>query len=277
MNNKKPNKTGDRSLGIDRDAYEKAFYKIVADHKSRRAILPSTRIAREAIVLRALSPLTRNGNSLGTLVDIGCGNAPTAVYAAGLYDRYIGIDFASEMIGIARRLTEGIPNIELVIGDIKDSNNLPKGVADTILVYGALHHMTDMESVMASLTAIAKPGANFVAIEPHCGNPLISLARFCRKHLDRYYSQEQVFFSEAELYQILSLGRLKNTTVEYISYFSQPFAQVPLRPQALFQYFSRVAILLDRVIEPMMVGPLSRMSWLAVAYGQFPIDNAKSS
>ena len=254
----------------DREVYERNLYDEVAEHKSKRAIETSTRIARRAIVIRALTSLRPFRSSLGTLVDLGCGNAPTAVYAADLYERYIGIDFSREMIEIGKELTSHLPNIELQIGNIRNSAELPQCVADTILIYGALHHMSDLKGIMESIAQIAKPGAHFIAIEPHCGNPAINFARYCRKHIDKTYSSEQVFFTEKELYQILSFGKLEQPKVGYISYFSQPFAQIPFKPQWLAKRLSAGAIFLDRFVEPLMVGPLSRLSWLAVATGIFP-------
>ncbi len=253
-----------------REKYEQALYDTVAQHKSRRAIETSTRMARRAIVMRALTSFRPRRSSLGTLVDLGCGNAPTAVYAAELYDRYIGIDFSREMIEIGDRLTSHLPNVELRIGNIRNSTELPNGIADTVLIYGALHHMTDLESIMESITRVAKPGAHFIAIEPHCGNPVINFARYCRKRLDETYSNEQVFFTEKQLYEILSFARLEKPNVSYISYFSQPFAQIPFKPQWLAKGLSTGAIFLDSVIEPLMVGPLSKLSWLAVATGIYP-------
>ena len=57
-------------------------------------------------------------------------------------------------------------------------------MAGVILIVGALDQMTELETLMLSLTWRAKPGTNFVAIELQCGNPLIQSLRWMRMRLD---------------------------------------------------------------------------------------------
>jgi SAM-dependent methyltransferase len=149
------------------------------------------------------------------------------LHLAGDFDRYIGIDQSEAMIEAARALTHDLPEAAFVHANVK-SEDLPVGVADLVLLVGALHHMTDIGDVIQSLTRLAKPGADFVAIEPHRGNPIIQAMRWLRVRIDREYSGDQHFFIKPELGQILADGGLTDVELSYRSFLTQPFAQVIL-------------------------------------------------
>ena len=244
------------------------LFNQISDHYAKKDFVNSTRIARHAIVRRALRPLLDQSNSLGTVIDIGCGVGAQVEYLGNKFDRYIGVDYSEKLIEIGRRRFANRVDVELVAANIKEAP-LPEKSADTVLAVGALHHMTDLGGVMAALRKVAKPSAYFVAIEPQRGNPLIQGMRRLRMKLDKNYSSDQHFFSSAELLRVLDLVPMTNKQVEFQGFVVPPFSQAGIRPQWIFLPISHLAVTVEPFIEKLCAGRLSRFSWNAVAYGQF--------
>lgn len=248
-----------------REFSDQELFERIADDYARKDIIPSTMIARADIIRRAVKPLMAGGENLGVLVDVGCGVAAQALYLDGTFERYIGIDYSSSLISIGRDLTAALDNVELIAANIK-SAEVPENIADTILVVGALHHMTDLDDVMATLRRVSKPGGRLVAIEPQSANWLIQGLRRVRMKLDRNYSAEQHFFTKHEMEEVLRKADINDIRVDYQGFLTPPFAQVVLNPQALFGPVSRLVTNLEGAAQAILPGPLS---WNLVAYGRF--------
>ncbi len=231
--------------------------------------VPSSTLSGRYIFLRALGPIFDANRELGVVLDAGCGIARAVDYLEGRFDRYVGVDHSEGMIETARRRVGERSDVELITASIKQLP-VPDNIADTILVVGALHHMTDLPSVMASLKRVAKPGASFIALEPHSGNALIQFMRRFRKRLDSTYSADQVAFSGRELRDIAAAGGLVNAQTEYIGFVSPPFQYMRPRPQFIFRPLSKLAVVLDRCVDNLLFGRLRRLSWYIVLHGVFP-------
>ena len=248
---------------------QKQHYDEFAAHKTRRDVLPSSRVPRKAITLRSVEPVIKARGGLGVVLDIGCGISATAVYLDRIFERYIGIDLSEGMINIGREFTKDIDNVELHVANAKEIP-VEEYVADVVFMDGALHHMTDIPTVMRSIQKHAKPGAWFVAREPQRGNPLIQLLRKIRMNIDPSYSRDQVFFTESELIKIMENSGLEDIRVEYQGFLIPPMAQVVLSPQWLFSPLANALVLLEKVVEKVMIGPLKKLSWNVSVYGKFP-------
>ena len=229
----------------------------------------SSALARKSKLLSVMKPVLDELPSFGTIVDIGCGVGGPAKYLAGYYERYIGIDYSKELIKAAKIFNRNNLNAEFIAESIK-SKDLPRQVADVILSDGALHHMTELELVMESLVGIAKPGAFFVAIEPQNGNPLINGLRWIRGFLDSSYSREQIFFSKENLKNLFLTAGITNLSTYYQGFVSTPFAEVVMRPQALFIPLSHLASSMDRWLGVNMPAIMKKISFNIVVIGRFP-------
>jgi SAM-dependent methyltransferase len=216
----------------------------------------------------ALRPILDQTTSLGVIVDIGCGLGASAKYLAGRYDHYIGIDHSAELLKAATHFHKGNPHVEFIAADILNVN-LPPHTADLILSDGGLHHMTDLDAVMACLRRLAKPGAWFVAREPQNGNPFIQAMRWLRGRLDGDYSTEQQFFSESQVRELCRRHGLQQVDVSLQGFFVPPFAQVILNPQALSVPLSRLANRLDNTLNTYLPRPLRRLSFNLVLIARF--------
>ena len=250
------------------ECLDRKLFDDIADQYVRKDVIASTRLARKAIVCRAMRPIIDEIGALRTLVDVGCGMGAQASYLDGQFDRYIGIDYSDGLVEFGRDTFKKRDDIEFIVSDIKDTE-IPENIADTILVVGALHHMVDLKEVMVSLRRIAKPGAHFVAIEPQRGNPLIQCMRRVRMKLDNHYSADQHFFSREELMDLLNLVPMTHQKVEFQGFLTPPFGQAGIRPQSIFLPMSNLACLLEPLAEALFVGPLRILSGNAVCYGRF--------
>lgn len=206
--------------------------------------------------------------SLGTIVDIGCGVGAPAKYLAGHYERYIGIDQSEGMIKAAILFNRDNPQAEFIAENVK-SRDLPQNVADVVLSSGALHHMTELEDAMNSLVRIAKPGAFLVAIEPQNSNPLLQAMRWVRGILSSSYSREQTFFSEGHLRDLFVNHGVRDLSVEFQGFLTPPFAQVVMYPQVLIVPLSRVAIRVDSWLNTHLPVSLKKLGFSIVVVGRF--------
>ena len=252
-----------------REARDRELFDTIAAQYARKDVLPSTRHARRWLLMRALRPiLASRGGSLGTVVEIGCGTGAQALYLHGLCERFIGIDYSQAQIDIGKRMLAHLPRAELLCMNIK-SEDLPTGVADLVLAVGALHHMTDLDDVIACMRRLAKPGGRLVVMEPSRTNPVVQTLRWLRTKVDRTYSSEQHYFSRPELADLLRRGGASEVRVEFQGFTSPPFAQVAFRPRWLAHGLSRLSTCAEPVCETILPGPLGGLAWDMVGYGRF--------
>lgn len=96
------------------------------------------------------------------VLDVPCGTGPSVVAAAravGLGGHVLGIDYADQMLGLAREkvIGAGLPNVELRSGDMTDLN-LASGSFDVVLCVLGLFFVDDMPGLARSLWELLRPG-----------------------------------------------------------------------------------------------------------------------
>ena len=254
---------------MTREERDQTLYDTFAQHQARKDMLPASSIARRSQLLSALGPILDQSPNLGTIVEIGCGVGAPAKFLQGSYERYIGLDHSTQMIGAARAFNAHNPRAEFIAANAK-MMPFPPETADLILSIGALHHMSELDTVMQALIQIAKPGAWLVAREPQRANPAIQGLRWLRTRLDGSYSEEQIFFTQAELVQLFQHHDLHDLSIEYQGYLTPPFAQVVLSPQSLSAPLSRLADKADNWLHGRLPSPLKQLSFNLVVRAQFP-------
>ncbi len=246
---------------------DQALFDRIAWQYIRKDMIRSSLISRKQLLLDAVQPLLSQMNSLGVILDIGCGVGAPAKYLQGYYRKYIGIDQSEKMIEAARIFNRGNPRIEFIAGNIK-TMKLSGEPADVILSIGALHHMTELDLVMDSLCRLARPKGFILAIEPQNANPLIQVMRRVRGWVDKSYSQDQVFFSRDELIDLFQRNGVRNLSFDYLGYFSTPLAEVVLYPQFFFSPLSRVAAGFDSWLINHLPEKLRKFSFKLAIRGQ---------
>jgi SAM-dependent methyltransferase len=254
---------------MSREIKDQTLFDEIAEKYMRKDIALSSMLPRKAQIVTAIQPFLEKEATLGTVMDIGCGIGAPAKYLSGSYDRYIGIDQSGEMIAIAQHFNQEEKLAEFIADNIK-SPTIPKKAADMVLSIGALHHMNELEKVMEALVELAKPEADLVVIEPQNGNPLIQAMRWIRGKIDKGYSEEQIFFSETELVELLTNAGITDLVINYQGYLSTPFAQVIIPPQFLTSKLSKIVIKIDGWLQAHMKGWARKLSFNIIITGKFP-------
>jgi SAM-dependent methyltransferase len=253
----------------DKELRDRQLFDSIASEYAKKDRARSSSIARRYQLFRALNPIIKSRKNLGTIIEIACGIGAPAHYLNGYYDRYIGIDYSEQQIVAARLYNSGNSKASFVAANIKTVSQIDSK-ADLILAVGALHHMTDLAAVFNSLKTLAKPGADFVAIEPNRGNALIQFLRELRSRLDKGYSAEQQYYIAEELYSLAESGGLLDITVDPQGYFSPPLAQVIISPQLLSVPMSYLSVLFDKVMDKGTSLLFTKLSWNLILWAKFP-------
>lgn len=245
------------------------FNRIAAKYARKDRVL-STRAARSYQLDAGVAPVLRD-KKIGTVVEIACGIGASAQYLGSRYERYVGVDHSEELIRHAQDFHRGRLGVEFMVKNVKELKAGDTPPADLVLAVGALHHFTEINLVLRSIATIAKPGSFFVAIEPQSKNPIIQFLRFVRTKIDHDYSADQHFFTGQEVRELLERHKFTDIDISYQGYFSPPFAQVIIPPQALVKYLSYFSIWLDRLCDKFLPEPLRFLSWNIIIRAKFPI------
>ncbi len=246
----------------DRELFDK-----VAEDYARKDVVRSTAVVRRHKLVKCLEFLLKTRDSVGTILEIGCGVGAPSWHLEGFYDKYVGVDYSEKIIEQAQ-LHKVNENVRFIAADLLNLNIDVR--ADLVFADGVLHHISDLDKLMESLKSVAMPGAYFVAREPHRLNPIVRLLRWTRKRLDSSYSREQQFFKPAELVNLFEGHGFADISYEFMGFFSTPFGEVILKPEWLFAGVSRTAILIDSVLDKILPRFLKFMSWDVVVKARFP-------
>jgi 2-polyprenyl-3-methyl-5-hydroxy-6-metoxy-1,4-benzoquinol methylase len=95
--------------------------------------------------------------------EFGCGTGTTALNHAPHVAQIRAVDFAPEMIAIAREKAnaQGIANVAFAVGTIEDEPAAP--VWDMVMAHSVLHLVPDRDAAIARAFAMLKPGGHFVS------------------------------------------------------------------------------------------------------------------
>ncbi len=124
-----------------------------------------------------------------SILDVGCGTGDMLRrFAAGGASRLVGADSSEGMLQVARRLSDGAANIELLKAS---AESLPVGAAefDVVVSCIAFHHFPDPEGALSEMARVIKPGGNLLLCDM-CGEGLsgsLMLAYGRLKAADNHY------------------------------------------------------------------------------------------
>lgn len=192
------------------------------------------------------------------VLDYCCGNGENAIFAAQCGGDAIGIDISPEGIANARlnALREGVvENCKYEVMDA-EATRFPDSSFDTVVDYGALHHL-DFDRAMRELARIIKPDGEMICIETLRHNPFIHLYRKMTPHLR----------TEWEVGHILGVHDLDRVRAHFgkvhVRFFHlAALAAVPFRNTRLFHPILR---LLDQVDGALMKRDwIGRYGWIMV-------------
>jgi len=106
----------------------------------------------------------------GRYLDIGCGNGYTVRWAAAAAPdgHAMGVDISDEMIGRARRMSEGIPNVSFIAGAFP---HVDAGAApfDAVFSMEVLYYLPDLPAALRRIHDIMVPGGRFACVVDYYG------------------------------------------------------------------------------------------------------------
>lgn len=251
--------------GNQREQSDRELFDRIAANYCEKDLQPASRIARRHRLERTLSAVPFPANA--RILEVGCGAGFSAEYLRGRYEQYVGLDYSSELIHIARgrHRWKGVRFCTTNIADYT-----PDEKFDIVFAIGVIHHLADADQLTRRMICLLRPGGWLVANEPQKGNPVIDCSRAIRRRLDGSYSADQVEFSAPELLHLFRSHALQEVRVFPQGFFSTPFAEVVFPAQRVSSALSRVTCWIDGIVEDRPIRPLRRLAWNLVVAGRRP-------
>lgn len=147
------------------------------------------------------------GPTAGVVLDVGCGvgHLGNVFAATGRSDiDLVGTDFQPELLREA-----GPGYVGLVEADV---HRLPfkAGSIAAAIASNSLHHFPDVQTAMAEIARVLRPGGVFVAYDPRFVAPLEKLKKVLRRN-DRQFTEDHKAFRVDEYRQLLGSSGLEVT------------------------------------------------------------------
>ena len=253
-------KDADESAHATRD---RQLFDAIAQSYCRKDLHRASQLARRQ---RLEASVDAAGISrAGALLEVGCGAGFAARYLAGRYRSYVGIDYAAELVRLARE-HNALPGARFEAAGIRDF--MPRERFDMVLMIGVLHLLDDMLGTLRHIAELLVPGGFLVANEPQPANPVIRVARQARKRLDARYSSDQIELTAKELGELYAAAGFVDVKLVPQGLFATPFAEVALPAERLMVPFARLACALDRSLAGLP--GMGKLSWNLIAVGRKP-------
>jgi ubiquinone/menaquinone biosynthesis C-methylase UbiE len=137
---------------------EATFSDETAPNYDQREVLPLAPSIWASYVFDFLNKFLKDG----PILDLGCGTGRVSKYYSDQGYQVVGLDISKEMLKICRQKSAGI---SVCLGD---GARLPfrDNSFSTVISYGALHHIPDIEAVFHELHRVLVPGGVLIIDEP---------------------------------------------------------------------------------------------------------------
>ena len=242
---------------------DRARFNQIAENYCRKDLSPVASVARQHRLRQSLRPLELREDV--SILEVGCGAGFSAKYLDGYYSRFLGIDYADNLVEYARHHNSG-PTISFEACNVRDFR--PSHQFDVILMVGVLHHFEEPETTLREIVGMLKPGGWVVANEPQSANLVVQAMRKARTRLDPSYSPDQLQFSAEQLETMYRNSGLADIVIQPQGLFSTPFAEVVVGPPFLFAPIAKLSVYVDQVLESTLGRALAPLSWNLVAAGR---------
>ncbi len=99
-----------------------------------------------------------------SVLDIGCGPGAAVRAASSHVARAVGVDRSEAMIAIARRRSDGFPNVEFHTSGV-ETLPFPERSFDRIWTIHAFHHWEDEDAGLRQCLRVLQPGGRLLVVE----------------------------------------------------------------------------------------------------------------
>jgi ubiquinone/menaquinone biosynthesis C-methylase UbiE len=200
------------------------------------------------------------------VLDYCCGNGENGIFSAACGGNVTGIDISPEAIENAKlnAIREGVDkNTHFEVMDAENMD-FKDATFDTIVCYGALHHL-DYERAMKELGRVVKPDGAIVCIEALKHNPFFHLYRKLTPHLRTEWEVEHILSVDN-----LEVSRRYFGSVEPRFFHLTALAAVPLRRT---RFFKPLLGALNHVDNLLLKSPvIGKYGWMMVFTMQSPLS-----
>ncbi|MCB9790323.1 class I SAM-dependent methyltransferase [Candidatus Nomurabacteria bacterium] len=232
---------------IEIEEYDQELYNKISHVYSKKDTIPYSRDARKIRLFRSIRFAKL---PIPILLELGCGAGFTSSYLNGSYDKYIGVDYSSKLIEIAKEQNKG-EGRRFIAVNIKNLKLEQNQKCDLALMIGVLHHMTERVESLELIKTFMNKSALLIMNEPLDSNLLIRSLRSLRVRFDNTYSEDQVFFSLDGYKQ-----NLEDAGYSYEMYpqglFTTPLAETAFLPnfigKPLFLILKPIELLLENLL-----------------------------
>lgn len=176
----------------------------------------------------------------GKILDLGCGAGWLSLELARRGAQVKGIDISGQRIKIAKKHAnrENV-NIDYLVGDIESLDWVKTNRYDSIVNWNSLHHIGNIEEVLAGIKRSLKKGGLFVSWDHLGDNFLIQLSSEVASGIPGYYKAKVkvlgTIHSEAEGVAEIRLKREVVQRFFKVQEYKNYFAFVPLIP-AIYKF-----------------------------------------
>ena len=134
------------------------------------AVSPVHRGGADLDAMRAAAELTGRER----LLDLGCGPGITHPLVAPRCEAVTGVELSPGYARLAREHArrQGLANVQIAVQDAS-ALAFPDASFDAALCLDVLHHVADLDAVLAELERVVRPGGDILLFEPNCLNPLL--------------------------------------------------------------------------------------------------------
>jgi len=234
-------------LGNLREKEDKELFNSISEKYAEKDIYLVSKEARAFQIHCMMNFLEKEFkiSKFKNIIEVGCGHGANSEYLQGHYQNFLGVDYSTELIKIAKARYSN-SNSRFAVDNIKEIEK--HGKFDLVVGIGILHHVDNLEEVLEKLKEIGHEKTIFLFYEPQSGNPIIQILRKIRVWIDSNYSGDQVFFEKQELAQIIQDLGFKNIKTRYNGYLTPPFAQVIMKPLFLFRPLMKLSKTVDKIL-----------------------------
>ena len=140
-------------MNKDHATKDRQLFNSIADKYCAKDLAGSSRLASRHRLLESLSVVPFGTGS--SILEVGCGAGFSVDYLNGRFDRYVGVDYAEELIRYATAHHER-PGVEFHACDIRNFKCDPP--CDIVVMIGVLHHFDNIPEIMSHIVRMVKPG-----------------------------------------------------------------------------------------------------------------------
>ena len=185
------------------------------------------------------------------ILDYGCGTGRLYPIIKRMFNSsYLGIDLSNDMLNVAKKKFKGIAVKQEDGEDLKLKNNS----FDTVIVFGALHHLPNPKKGLAEINRVLAKKGTLLISEP-TSNIIMKNIRGLVYKSRKHFSLSHKTFLHSELISLIKNSGFKIKKIKYFGMLAFPFSFPDIIP--VLRYFPfpllKILISIDSILLEMPI------------------------